>query len=73
MWIFKNATLIGEQAFPYAVANKIFNWSGTVSMNGTTDYILVSLFQASGAPVNAGGANGDGGVFNKISIYRVGS
>ena len=69
--VFKNTALVGEQAFPYTVANKIFNWSGTVSMNGTTDYIQVSLFQESGAPVNAGGNNADGGVYNKITITRV--
>ena len=71
--VFKNTTLIGEQAFPYTVANNVFNWSGSVSMNGTTDYIQVSLFQASGASVNAGGSNADGGVYNKVTIYRVGS
>jgi hypothetical protein len=71
MLVFKNTTLIGEQSFPYETAINIFNWSGLVSMNGTTDYITVMLYQNSGGAVNAGGANGDGGNFNKVTIDRI--
>jgi hypothetical protein len=71
MMVFLNTTLIAEQSFPYATAVAQFNLTCLAAMNGTTDYISVALYQASGGSVNAGGTNADGGNYNNVTITRI--
>ena len=69
--LLNGSTLLGEQAFPFGTAINIFRVECIVTMNGTTDYIVVQLAQGSGGSVNTGGTNPDGGNYNNITIDRL--
>ena len=72
---FSAGTILAQQTFPYATAIPQFTLTALVTMNGTTDYVVAYLYQASGGTVNAGGGNTppSGNYYNNIVLYRVGS